>query len=369
MNSIGLDYLNQGKYSKSLEYCKKGYTLAEEIGLLIQQKDACQCLYDTYKIIGNGSKTLEYLEKLQIINDNLKAEETAKTLQQMEFEKQVLHDSIATAQRERLVAEAHQKEVQKKDKTRNIAIGSGLFFLLMAFSFFYRWRYVKRSRALLQVEKDKSENLLLNILPKEIAEELKQKGSAEARNFESTSILFTDFKGFTAASANLSAAQLVSEINICFKAFDQIIRKYQIEKIKTIGDAYMAAGGLPVPSDDSVKKTVLAALEMQDFIIKRKAANDRKNEFAFEMRVGIHTGSVVAGIVGVEKFQYDIWGDTVNTASRMESSGETGKVNISQTTYTILKDDPDFIFESRGRITVKGKGEMEMYFVDKIKNE
>jgi adenylate cyclase len=139
--------------------------------------------------------------------------------------------------------------------------------------------------------------LLLNILPADIAEELKIHGKAEARDFDMVSMLFTDFKGFTAASAKLSAAELVSEINTCFEAFDGIMEKHGVEKIKTIGDAYMAAGGLHVPSDDSVKNTVLAALEMQDFIGKRKIEMDSKNLPAFEMRVGIHTGPVVAGIV------------------------------------------------------------------------
>jgi adenylate cyclase len=206
---------------------------------------------------------------------------------------------------------------------------------------------------------------LLNILPADIAAELKAKGRADARDFDMVSILFTDFKGFTAASEKLSAQDLVSEINTCFEAFDGIMGKYKVEKIKTIGDAYMAAGGLPVPSDDSAKNTVMAALEMQAFISHRKAEMDAKKLPAFEMRVGIHTGPVVAGIVGVKKFAYDIWGDTVNTASRMESSGEVGKVNISASTYELLKDDPQLSFESRGKVEAKGKGEIEMYFVSK----
>jgi class 3 adenylate cyclase len=215
------------------------------------------------------------------------------------------------------------------------------------------------------LEKERSDKLLLNILPAEIAEELKMKGSADARNFAMVSILFTDFKGFTELSSKFSAKELVAEINTCFIEFDDIISKYGIEKIKTIGDAYMAAGGLPQPEIDSVKNTVLAALEMQEFISKRKIELDKLGKTAFEMRSGIHTGPIVAGIVGVKKFQYDIWGDAVNTASRMESSCEVGKVNISQTTYDLLQYDEDFIFESRGEIKAKGKGLIKMWYVRK----
>ena len=165
------------------------------------------------------------------------------------------------------------------------------------------------------------------------------------------------------AAELMSIEELVEELNFSFKGFDEIIEKYGIEKIKTIGDSYMAAGGLPNPSDDSVKNTVLAALEMQKFMAARKEIRLKANKTAFEMRVGIHTGPIVAGIVGVKKFQYDVWGDTVNTASRMESNGDIGKVNISQTTYELLKDDADFSFESRGKIEAKGKGLIEMWFV------
>ncbi|MCB9168988.1 MAG: adenylate/guanylate cyclase domain-containing protein [Flavobacteriales bacterium] len=209
----------------------------------------------------------------------------------------------------------------------------------------------------------RSDQLLLNILPAEVAEELKESGAAKARYFEQSTILFSDFNGFTMISQQLSPDRLVDELNTCFKAFDNIITARGIEKIKTIGDAYMCAGGLPDPYAASPADVVHAALEMQAFMKARKSERDAQGLPAFEMRVGIHTGPVVAGIVGVKKFQYDIWGDTVNTASRMESSGQPGHVNISEATYELVKNESGLTFTPRGKVQAKGKGEMEMFFV------
>ena len=365
ISNIGNTYKDQGNYPKALEYCKKSLVSSKEIGSLDLEKKACQCLYDTYKFMGMGNEALLYLEKLQVLDDSLKTEETTKKLQQMEFAKVMLADSLNQVAKDIEVQNIRKEEIRKSKNTRNILLGSGLFLLLLAGGFFSRWRYVKKSRDTISKERDRSENLLLNILPAEIAEELKANGEAVARDFDQVSILFTDFKEFTQMSEKLSAKELVAEINHCFKAFDEICEKYNVEKIKTIGDAYMAAGGLPIPTADSVKNTVLAALEMTDFIIKRKVERVNAGQLGFEMRAGIHTGNVVAGIVGVKKFQYDIWGDTVNTASRMESNGEIRRVNISQFTYDIVKDDPQFNFTSRGKVEVKGKGRVEMWFVAK----
>ena len=358
-------YLPTKQFTKALDHCNKALELYENSGALLSKRDACECIYRAYKGMGKLEKALEFYERFQVLNDSLQIEEAGRKFQEMEYEKITLIDSIARVEKELLVQQANDDEVRKKNRTKNIAIGGGLLFMILAGGFFSRSRYIKKSRDVIAKEKDRSENLLLNILPAEIAEELKSKGKADARNFDNVSILFTDFKSFTEASAKLSAQDLVSEINVCFEVFDGIMGKYGIEKIKTIGDAYMAAGGLPVPSKDSLKNTVLAALEMQAFISKRKVEMDAIGKHSFQMRAGVHTGSVVAGIVGVKKFQYDIWGDAVNTASRIESKGEVGKVNISKHTYELIKDDQQFTFEKRGKIKAKGKGEIEMYFVEK----
>ena len=221
---------------------------------------------------------------------------------------------------------------------------------------------VKERTAEVVAQKERSDELLLNILPAEVADELKEKGSADAKLINQVTVLFTDFEGFTALSEKLSARDLVSELNYCFSAFDKIMLKLGIEKIKTIGDAYMAAGGLPTPNETHATDVVNAALEIQKFMMEYKKMKIAAEEPYFEARIGIHTGSVVAGIVGLKKFAYDIWGDTVNIASRMESSGKTGKINISHFTYELVKDVYHCVH--RGKVTAKGKGEMDMYFVE-----
>jgi len=216
----------------------------------------------------------------------------------------------------------------------------------------------------LQKAQQKSDELIHNILPSTVIQEIKEKGTASAKEFKEATILFTDFVGFTKIGSKLSPSELVQELDVCFKAFDEIVKKYGLEKIKTIGDAYLAVGGLSEVDDGFAKKVVLAGLEMQDYIKLRKGAREKLNLPAFEMRIGIHTGSVVAGIVGTLKFQYDIWGDAVNVASRMESNGEVGEVNVSSQTYDLLRSTENFVFTGRGEIDIKGKGMMEMWRVN-----
>lgn len=363
--SLGNIHLKLEDVKKAIDYCNLGLNLAIEIDERGNQMSAYGCLYQGYKDLNQANNSLAYLEKLREVETQIQDDETSKVLANMEYRRVIYLDSISKLEEARLIEEAHQAEIREKDRVRDVFIGSTFIFILIAGGVFNRWRYVNKAKNIIGQERDRSENLLLNILPAEITAELKEKGHAEARNFDNVSILFSDFKDFTKLSAKLSASDLVNEINYCFKGFDAIMEKYGIEKIKTNGDEYMAAGGIPVPQETSTKNTILAALEMQAFIAQRKTENDALGHPAFEMRVGVHTGPVVAGIVGDKKFQYDVWGDTVNTASRIESGGEIRKVNISQNTYFLLKDDPEFVFEHRGKIEAKGKGKVDMYFIKK----
>jgi len=208
-------------------------------------------------------------------------------------------------------------------------------------------------------EKKKSDDLLLNILPEEVARELKEKGKTTAHVYDKVSVMFTDFVDFTQAGERMGSEALVAELHACFKAFDEIMGKYGIEKIKTIGDAYLAVCGLPTADERHAEKVVQAAKDIRAFMMQRR---QQLGDKTFEIRIGIHSGDVVAGIVGVKKFAYDIWGDTVNTAARMESNSEAGKINISQTTYEQVQDK--FTCTYRGEIEAKGKGMLKMYFVD-----
>ena len=221
---------------------------------------------------------------------------------------------------------------------------------------------IERQKGVIEKEKEKSDELLLNILPSEVAEELKEKGYTTAKSFDEVTILFSDIKGFTMVAENMTAQNLVKEIDTYFSAFDRIMQQYGLEKIKTIGDAYVAAGGLPEKNMATVKKVVEAAIAMQNIVdLFKKERTDQDLPY-FELRIGIHTGPVVAGVVGIKKFQYDIWGDTVNLAARMEESCVPGKINISQNTYDLIKGD--FKCVHRGRIEAKNKGEINMYFIE-----
>lgn len=216
----------------------------------------------------------------------------------------------------------------------------------------------------LNQERRKSDQLLRNVLPEAIALELTQTEHVQPIDYECASVLFTDFVGFTQIAENFTPQRLIAELDGCFSQFDAIAKKHKLEKIKTIGDAYMAVGGIPKSNKTHAVDCVLAAIEIQETISLLREREMAENRPYWQIRVGVHSGDLVAGVVGSQKFSYDVWGDTVNTASRLESSGEPGRLNISSATQRLVKDF--FDCEFRGKVAAKNKGEIEMYFVNGI---
>ena len=362
---IAMAHVCAKHYQDALDMALDGLAIAQKHRLRNEELDNLFPLASAYEGLGKPAEALRYFKRYHELSDSLINTAAASRLTDaaltLDFQKQQLADSLITVQREQQA----EVSLSKERARRNLLLIAGVIAVVFG-SISYRQR--RRTQKALK----RSDELLLNILPEEVAEELKAKGHADAKHFDNVTILFTDFKGFTEASEKMTPQELVEELNTCFKAFDGIITARGIEKIKTIGDAYMCAGGLPDPKTSSPADVVHAALEMQAFMTSRKTERDAAGLPAFEMRVGIHTGPVVAGIVGVKKFQYDIWGDTVNTASRMESSGEVGQVNISEATYVLVREVKEardgkevaaFTFTPRGKVQAKGKGELAMYFI------
>ncbi|MEO8764658.1 MAG: adenylate/guanylate cyclase domain-containing protein [Ginsengibacter sp.] len=353
-NETGRLYITLKKYSESKSNLEKGLALNKEIGNADGIKEAYRSFAELDSATGNYKGALENYKNYIFYKDSLINKENSDQLveQQMQydFDKK---EAVGKAEQEKKDALA-LKELQKQKLVRNGFVGGFTVVLLFAGVFFTQRNKIKKG-------KKRSDELLLNILPAEVAEELKTTGATTAKDFSEVTVLFTDFKNFTMMSEQLTAQELVNEINYCYSAFDKIITKQGIEKIKTIGDSYMCAGGLPVANMTNAVDTVRAAIEIRDFMLNEKEKRETEGKPVFEIRIGCNTGPVVAGIVGIKKFAYDIWGDTVNIASRMESSGEAGKVNISGSTYELVKDI--FTCTYRGKIQAKNKGEIDMYFV------
>jgi class 3 adenylate cyclase/tetratricopeptide (TPR) repeat protein len=355
---LGVSYYEAGDFKEAITSYSEAEALSLNIGLKGDElKETYQGLAVSFAKLNDFGNAFKYQTLLTGIKDTLYNLASDKKLASLQFDfdiqkKQGQIDLLTKDQ------ELKEKEISRQKLVRNGFVGGFLVVLIFG-------GVVFKQRNKIASAKKRSDELLLNILPEETAEELKATGTAKAKGFEMVTVLFTDFKNFTLASEILSPEELVEEINHCFSEFDRIISKYNIEKIKTIGDAYMCAGGLPVANTTNPVDVILAGLEMVDFIKRNKADRESKGQPFFELRLGIHTGPVVAGIVGIKKFAYDIWGDTVNTASRMESSGEVGRVNISGTTYEIVKDNFNCIH--RGKIEAKNKGQIDMYFVESSK--
>jgi len=216
-------------------------------------------------------------------------------------------------------------------------------------------------------ERHRSDTLLLNVLPRDIATELKRTAKVVPRHYDDATVLFSDFVGFTRIAENLTPTELIGQLDHSFQEFDQLVQSAGLEKIKTIGDAYLAVGGIPRPNPTHAIDCALAALDMVRATDRIRREREKAGEPGWSIRIGIHTGPLVAGVIGTEKFAYDVWGDTVNTASRLESSGVPGLINISESTYLRVREF--FVCDHRGRVAAKGKGELDMYLLGGLRPE
>ena len=346
-------YLLRDDWDSAFGAAQRSLEMAQQFGLKDQISGAYLKLSELHEKRGNVAESFKMYKSHITFKDSVRNITQVQNMANQEVAKRQMEVDLA--------------EQRNKNQT-NITIGTAiaLFLIgLLAFGLYRRNQFIRKTKEIIENERDRSDSLLLNILPVETAAELKKFGKVEAKKFDSVTVLFTDFKGFTHYSEDLDPEKLVKTVGVYFSKFDDIMEKYGLEKIKTIGDSYMCAGGLPYPTKDHALKMVQAAFEIVDFVEETKH-NAQEGQIYFDIRVGINTGKVVAGVVGSKKFSYDIWGDTVNVASRMESMSEPGKINISNSTYELI--NTAFDCEYRGEIEAKNRGKVKMYFVNALKN-
>ena len=345
-------YVEKGREQEAINYAERSLAIAQKYGLKMQISSANRKLAELYERSGELGKAYTYYKNHIVFRDSVN---NLETVQQM------------ADQRTKFEISRKQVEIdllnQQRRNQRIILFGTiitSFLIIVLAVGLFNRYRFIKKTNAIIEDEQKRSDSLLLNILPQETVTELKEKGQVQAKKFDSVTVLFTDFKGFTTLSEQVSPEQLVRSVDYYFKEFDAIVSRYKLEKIKTIGDSYMCAGGLPSVNQTHATDVIRAAQEMIKVVDQSLSRPDDLTHF--EIRIGVHTGPVVAGVVGSLKWQYDIWGDTVNVASRMESMSEPGRINLSETTYRLI--NPQFACSYRGEIAVKNRGHLKMYFLD-----
>ena len=351
---ISNTYLNLKEYAKALDYNQRALQFEESRQALPQLKGLYLQNARINDSLKNYKEASRSFDQYITITDQLQSSESQNKLSELEV-------ALESEKKQKQIDLLNKDNAIQKIVRNSFVIGFAVM-LLFAIVFFRQRNKINKEKKRIEVERQRSDNLLLNILPADVAAELKQNGKADAKQLNEVTVMFTDFKNFSGISEKLTPSELVNEIDIYFKAFDKIIGDFGIEKIKTIGDSYMCANGLVTEAKKSAIDMLKAAMEMQRFVRNRIEERRAEGKEAFDMRIGIHTGSIVAGIVGIKKFAYDIWGDTVNIASRMESSGEEGKVNISGSTFQLINEH--FNCTYRGKIKAKNKGEIDMYFVD-----
>lgn len=351
-------YMTRQNQYRAIDYAKQSLELAKKYGLKDQISDACLQLSKIYEALDQPRESFKFYREHIVYRDSVASIKAVQEMADLRTDYEVAQKQSEV---DLLIKEGEIAELQAK---RQKLIIYGVLLLLALTGFlgigtYQRFRFVKKTNRIIEQEKNRSENLLLNILPRATAEELKKDGKVKARRIDSTTVLFTDFVEFSMHSKRVEPEQLVQSIDYYFSKFDEITTRHGLEKIKTIGDSYMCVGGMYDERSNQTMEVVLAAKEMIDIVHHSRKRKDTL--IPFDIRVGIHTGPVVAGIVGTKKWQFDIWGDTVNIASRMESNSTPGKINISETTYHEIQDE--FNCQYRGEIEVKNRGSLKMYYI------
>lgn len=353
-------YREQGFLKTAISTYLQAELFAKETNSFAQLEKLYNGLAITYQLSKDYPTALKYQNLYSSVKDSIYNSASDQKLSRLifnfEIEKKENEIDLLTKDKE-----LKELEITRQKFAKNASLIGLLLIVAIAVMLYRNYRMKAKTNEILDKKNEEIEKLLLNILPAEVANELKTEGVATPKYFEQVSVLFTDFKSFTKMADVLSPQELLAELNECFIAFDDIITKYRLEKIKTIGDSYMCAGGIPSPDPDHVKKIVAAAFEIIQYMESWNKQRAKKNLAPWELRVGIHVGPVVAGVVGKTKYAYDIWGSTVNIASRMESNGEPGQVNVSENIYELIKNDYPCTY--RGKITAKNIGEIDMYFV------
>lgn len=403
LNNLGRFYAKKGSYDEAIQYHKDAFDTAKKGDALLYMTQSVLYLGDAYYKKGDYKLAIDAYQQavdsaLHISDKNIelknaygglslayaKLNDYSNAYKYNLFFSQV-KDSLYNIDLDKKLAgyqtsfDLYKKQGQvdllEKDKAlqelelnrqriaKNALLAGLVLVFIIAFIIYRDYRNKIKTNKILDSQKAEIEHLLLNILPGEVAQELRKTGTATPRFYEKASVLFTDFKGFSRLADDLSPQDVVSELNSCFIAFDEIIVKYNLEKIKTIGDAYMCAGGIPSEDETHMVNIVKAGLEISDYMNSRNKVREQMNLPPWEIRIGVNTGPLVAGVVGKKKYAYDIWGGTVNVASRMESNGEPGRVNISAATYELVKHK--FACTYRGKIFAKNIGEIDMFFVDR----
>ncbi len=363
-NNIAALYILKKNFDQAVVYLIRGLQQAVEADSKDLIRENYELFSQLYAAQNNFEAALAYYRLSTEVKDSILNEKSQQAIAdvQTKYETEKKEQEITLLKKDN---EIQQLAIVKQTLLRNSLMGGLLFIFILVFVLFNRYRFEKKANQkleeannLIRQEKEKSDQLLLNILPVRVANDLKETGKTEPESFEEVTVYFSDVVGFTNLSSQLEPKFLIDELNDIFTAFDNIVEHHQCERVKTIGDAYLCVCGMPTPNPHHAHNMVRSAIEIIHYMQER----NKRSEIQWRIRIGIHSGKVVGGVVGVKKYIYDVFGDTINTASRMESNSEPMRINISQTTYDLVKDQ--FPIQARGALAVKGKGEMSMYFVE-----